>query len=110
MLAHVGWWKQYLTAKRSVCYCLALTAVKVPWQTTRENVLTNQKRREQQGRAKAARKLLKQADCGEITIEGRTVKVKISPCGMLYGMGKDKNLRINPYDVQKPESPQMAQG
>jgi len=55
--------------------------------------------KEQKSRSKAARDLLKQANCGEITVEGRTVKVKIAPCGMLYGMGRDKNMRINPLDV-----------
>jgi hypothetical protein len=58
--------------------------------------------KEQKSRSKAARDLLKQANCGEIIVEGRTVKVKIAPCGMLYGMGRDKSMRINPLDVVPP--------
>jgi hypothetical protein len=64
--------------------------------------LTNKQRKEQQGRAKAARELLKNANCGEIVVDGKSVKVKLAPCGMLYGMGKNKNMRINPFDVVLP--------
>jgi hypothetical protein len=64
--------------------------------------LRNKPHKEQQGRFKAAKKLLKEANCGEITVEGKTVKVRVAACGMLYGMGKNRSLRINPLDVQMP--------
>ncbi len=64
--------------------------------------MTNQQHGAQKGRLKAAKKLLNNADCGEIVVNGKTVKVRVGLGGMLTGMGQDKYIRINPFDVSPP--------
>lgn len=55
---------------------------------------------EQRNRLLEARRLLGGGDCGVIQIDGKPVKVRLTPSGILIGVGKrHASVRLDPFEI-----------